>query len=104
MPILGRSLARALTHVQMNPSKLDTMSKWAIPTKKLEVQPFLGFANYYRRLIENYSAKVRPLIDLTKDVPFSWGHQQQQACDELKTRFISASILTQFDRTLEPIM
>ena len=90
--------------VMMDPSKLETMSKWPIPTKKKEVLAFLGFANYYRRFIVNYSAKARLLIDLTNDVPFTWGHTQQQAFDELRTRFLSAPILTQFDRTLKTIM
>ena len=67
----------------MYPSKLETMSKWPIPTKKKEVQAFLGFVNYYHRFIINYSAKAHPLIDLTKDVAFTWGHTQQQAFDEL---------------------
>ena len=52
----------------------------------------------------NYSTRARPLIDLTRDVPFSWGHQHQQVFGELRTRFLSAPILTQFDRTLETIM
>ena len=90
--------------VKMDPSKLETMSKWPIPTKKKEVLAFLGFANYYRRFIINYSAKARPLIDLTKYVPFTWGHTQQQAFDKLRARFLSAPILTQFDRTLETII
>ena len=60
--------------VKMDPSKLETVFKWPIPTKKKEVQDFLDFANYYRRFIVNYSAKARPLIDLTKDVPFTCGH------------------------------
>ena len=80
------------------------MSKWPIPTKKKEVQVFLGFANYYRRLIVNYSAKACPLIDLTQDVPFTCGRTQQQAFDKLRAQFLSAPILTQFDRTLETIM
>ena len=70
--------------VKMDPSKLETMSKWPIPTKKKEVQAFLGFANYYCRFIVNYSAKACPHIDLTKDVPFTWGHTQQQAFDNLR--------------------
>ena len=41
------------SQVQMDPTKLETMSKWPVPTKKKEVQAFLGFANYYRRFIEN---------------------------------------------------
>ena len=88
----------------MDPAKLATMSKWPVPTKKKEVQAFTGFAHYYRQFIENYSPKARPLIDLTKDVAFSRRYQQQQAFDELRTRFLSAPIHTQFDRTLETIM
>ena len=61
--------------VQMDPSKLETMCKWPIPTKKNEVQAFLGFANYYRHFIANSSAKAHPLIELTKDVPFSWDYE-----------------------------
>ena len=48
---------------KMDPAKLKTMSKWPIPTKKKEVQAFLGFANYYCRCIVNYSCKACPLID-----------------------------------------
>jgi len=57
--------------VQMDPTKLEAMSKWPTPTKKKEVQAFLCFANYYRRFIANYSGKARPVIELTRDVPFS---------------------------------
>ena len=59
------------SQVQMDPAKHESMSKWPVPTKMEEVQAFLGFANYYRRFIENCSAKARLRIDLTKDVPFS---------------------------------
>ena len=90
--------------VQMDTTTLETMSKWPVPTEKKDVQAFVGFAIYYHRFIENYSAKALPLIDLTYDVPFSCGHQQQPACDELRTRFLSAPILTQSDRTLATIM
>ena len=88
----------------MDPLKLETMSKWPIPTKKKEVQVFLDFAYYYYRFIVNYSVTARSLIDLTKDVPVTWGHTQQQAFNELQARFLSAPILTQFDGTIETIM
>ena len=78
----------------MDPSKLKIMSKWPIPTKKKEVQVFLGFANYYGQFIVNYSTKARPCIDLTKDVPFTWGQTQQQVFDKVQARFLSAPILT----------
>jgi len=80
------------------------MAKWPVPTKKKEVQAFLGFANYYRQFIVNYSWKTRPLIELTKDVPFSWGSEQQAAFDELHQQFMSVPILAQFDRSLDTII
>ena len=58
----------------MDADKLKTISKWPVPTNKRDVQAFLCFANYYQRFIETYSTKARPVIDLTKDVPFSCGH------------------------------
>ena len=65
--------------VKMDPSKLETMSKWPIPNIKKEVQAFFGFANYYGRFFVNYSAQAPPLINLRKDVPFTCVHSQQQA-------------------------
>ena len=85
----------------MDPYKLETMSKWPIPIKKKEVPAFLGFATYYPQFIVSCSAKARPLIDLTKDVAFTWWCIQQQAFDELRVRILSAPILTEFDRNLE---
>jgi len=88
----------------MDLAKLEVMAKWPVPTKKKEVRAFLGFANYYRRFIVNYSSKAKPLIELTKDIPFSWDCEQQAAFDELCQRFMSAPILTQFDRSLDTII
>jgi len=90
--------------VQMDPTKLEAMSKWATSMKKKEVQAFLSFANYYRRFIANYRGKARPLIGLTHDVPFSWGQGQQQSFDGLKQLFLFAFILTQLDTCLKTIM
>jgi len=70
--------------VQIDLTKLKAISKWSTPMTMKEVQAFLGFTNYYRRFIINYSGKARPLIDLTRDVPFSWGQAQQQSFDKLK--------------------
>ena len=69
--------------VKMDSFKLETMSKWPIPSKKQQVQRFLAYANYDHQLIVNYSAKLRPLIHLTKDVSFTWGHIQPQSCNKL---------------------
>ena len=70
--------------VKMDPSKHENMFKWPIPVEQKKVPAFLVIAKYYCQVIVNYSAKARPLIDLTKDVPFTCGHTQQQAFHELR--------------------
>ena len=55
----------------MDPLKLETIFQWPIPTKQKAVQVFLTVANYYCRIIVKYSAKLRPLVNLTKDVLFT---------------------------------
>ena len=43
-------------HVQMDKVKVKGVLNWPTPTKVKDVQAFLGFANFYRRFIENFSA------------------------------------------------
>lgn len=52
--------------VSPDPSKIEAVTKWPMPTNLKALQSFLGFCGYYRRFIANYSAIVRPLTDLTK--------------------------------------
>lgn len=60
--------------IQMDPEKIRAIQEWKAPTSVRGVQAFLGFANYYRKFIRNFSGIVAPLIRLTKkDAPFLWG-------------------------------
>jgi len=47
----------------LRPDKCE--SKWPAPTNKKEVQSFLGFTNFYRQFIKDFSEHARPLFDLT---------------------------------------
>jgi hypothetical protein len=88
--------------VQMDPKKIETVKNWATPTGLKDVQAFLGFANFYRRFIREFSGIVRPLTALTKkNTPFYWSNECQNAFDELKNHFISAPILKWFNPEAE---
>lgn len=52
--------------VAPDPEKIEAVAAWPKPTNLKTLQSFLGFCGYYRRFIENYSAIVRPLTELTK--------------------------------------
>ena len=54
----------------MDPVKLQGIKDWPTPTSVKAVCSFVGFANFYRHFISNFSALTRPLHDLTrKDQP-----------------------------------
>ena len=78
----------------MDPVKLDGIATWPTPAKVKDVQSFLGFANFYRRFIPDYSTVARPLLDLTKkDNRGDWTPTCQQSFDGLKKLFLSRPVL-----------
>jgi hypothetical protein len=84
--------------VEMDPVKIEGVSQWPAPRSVKELQSFLGFINFYRRFIEDFSKIAKPLHNLTKkDVKFIWTTEHQEAFDSLKTRVTSAPILVQPD-------
>ncbi len=57
--------------IMMDPVKLAGISKWPEPKTVKQVRSFLGFANFYRKFIGNYTEIVAALTELTKKtVPF----------------------------------
>ena len=70
------------------------VSSWPIPTSRKDLQRFLGFANFYRRFIRNFSSIVSPLTKLTSiKKPFQWSAEAESAFQTLKDRFSTAPIL-----------
>lgn len=59
--------------VQMDPAKVSAVTEWPAPTNLKQLQRFLGFANFYRRFIRNYSHLAAPLTALTStSTTFCW--------------------------------
>ncbi|KAF8751590.1 hypothetical protein RHS01_08360 [Rhizoctonia solani] len=53
--------------------KIQAVQEWPVPTKVKEVQSFLGFANFLRQFVANFSHMARPLHNLVKkDTPWKW--------------------------------
>ena len=80
--------------VSMDPVKVEAVLKWSTPKNLKDVRGFIGFANFYRRFVKDFSKICRPLHDLTKkDVPFVWRDAQQDAFDRLKHAFTTRPVL-----------
>src|SRR5258708_10428721 len=81
-------------HVAMDPIKLQGVTDWPQPPKVKDVQPFIGFVNFYWRFICDFSKIAHPLHVLTRKLKdWSWGAAKQQAFHALKTTVTSAPIL-----------
>ena len=50
----------------MENNKVKAVKKWKTPTKIKEVESFLGFANFYKHFIKNFSHIAKPL-NILKD-------------------------------------
>ncbi len=84
--------------VAMDENKVRAVLEWPQPHTVKELQRFLGFANFYRWFIRNFSAVAAPLTAMTKRST-SWNPEALLAFQELKTRFTSAPILHPDPRT-----
>src|SRR5258705_2541657 len=78
----------------MDPVKVQGVTDWPQPMKVKDVQSFIGFVNFYRRFIQNFSEIACPLHVLTgKSKNWSWGTAEQQAFDALKNAIPSTPML-----------
>ena len=84
--------------INMDQEKIESITTWPTPTCILDIQTFLGFANFYRRFIRNYSRIILPITNLLKkDTPFNWNRAADHAFKQLKKAFTTAPILRHFD-------
>jgi transposase InsO family protein len=91
------------TGVKMSKDKIEVVQNWPRPTNVKGIQEFLGFCNFNRRFIKDYSRITIPLTKLTrKDVPFTWENEQENAFQQLKEACINPPTLISF-RSGEPL-
>jgi len=84
--------------VTMSDRNVKSVQNWAHPRSVKEVQIFIGFANFYRRFIKDFSNVGKPITETLRGSPkdFPWGREQEEAFEELKRRFTTAPILSHF--------
>ena len=67
------------------------------PETKKEMRSFIGLASYYRKFIPAFASIAAPLTNLTKNRKpnkLTWGEQEEEAFQKLKTCLSSAPILS----------
>lgn len=105
---LGHVISRR--GVSTDPAKVEAVAKWQRPTHISELRSFLGFASYYRRFVEGFAKLAAPLHQLVaklagtksrkgtgQPVNEAWTPQCEESFEALKSRLISAPVLTYAD-------
>ena len=81
-------------NVQMDPGKVRGVVVWPQPPSRVQLQCFLGFSNFYRRIIRSYSTLSSPLSALASPkITFTWSPAADQTFLDLMHRFTTAPIL-----------
>lgn len=84
--------------IRVDPEKIAVVADWEEPSTVRGIQSFLGFCNFYRKFIRDYSRISKPLSRLIKkEVPYVFDAVCKKAFDELKKRLLSAPILAYYD-------
>ncbi|XP_068607149.1 uncharacterized protein [Brachionichthys hirsutus] len=96
--------------VSTDPAKIEAVAEWKRPQHVAELRSFLGFASYYRRFVEGFAKLAAPLHQLVaklsgtrskKGSGQAWGDAWTPQCEEsfeaLKSRLVSAPVLTYAD-------
>ena len=96
---LGHVLSADGIHTE--PNKIRAIESWPALTNVEELRSFLGLASYYRRFIAGHARITVPLSRLLKkDVPFTWGADEQRAFETLKRALVTAPVLRSPDPDL----
>ncbi|KAF8751567.1 hypothetical protein RHS01_08148 [Rhizoctonia solani] len=96
--VLKRLMDNQLFWFSLDKLKIQAIQEWPTPTKVKEVQSFLGFANFLRRFVANFSHMARPLHNLVKkDTAWKWDTKEQEAFQGLKNAITNAPVLCHAD-------
>ena len=91
--------------ISMDPKKVACVKEWPTPRSVRDVQSFLGFANFYRRFIPEFSRLASPLSNLTKkDVPFKWDTTCEGSFRNIKNAFKDGTMLAHFNPKKQTIL
>jgi hypothetical protein len=84
--------------ISVDPSKVQDVLSWNVPTSVSDIQSFLGLAGYYRWFIEGFSKISKPMIELLeKDNKFEWMPACEASFQELKKQLTTTPILVMPD-------
>ena len=85
--------------------KVSAIVEMPSSTCKMQVQSFIGMANYLSKFSVRLSELAEPIRELSKEkVPFNWGPEHQAAFKQMKKEIARATILAYYNPKKETIL
>jgi hypothetical protein len=85
--------------------KVKALQEAKHPTNVLELQSFIGTANFLRRFIPSFAELMSPLYDLLhKNSKWTWGTSQETAFNKIKTFLCSEVLLRHYNPEKELVV
>lgn len=87
--------------ISTDPTKIQAIKDWPVPSNVKQLRGFLGLAGYYRKFVKNFGIIAKPLTELLcKDVDFKWADIHDDAFQLLNSALVSAPCLALPDFSL----
>ena len=101
--------------ISMDSKKVQCILNWETSTLVKDVQAFLGFLNFYRQFVKQFSQRTRLLTELVKREQYStksekkrvryhifeWTKRCKKVFEDLKLAFTTALVLAHYNAKLE---
>uniref|UniRef100_A0A0K0EPP6 Reverse transcriptase domain-containing protein n=1 Tax=Strongyloides stercoralis TaxID=6248 RepID=A0A0K0EPP6_STRER len=91
-PYLGMKLTKG--SIMMDPNKLNKLLNFNTPQTKVQLQSFLGYANYLRRFSRHFAQHSSPLYNMINQPKITWNEQTLQSFQLIKDDLPNAPILS----------
>jgi hypothetical protein len=86
-------------------AKIAAIKDLKSPTAVPHLRSLLGFLNYYRQFVDNFSSRAAPLMELLKkDVPWDWTPAREAAYMDLKDALCTKGLALRHFDPLRPTM
>ncbi|KAE8240612.1 hypothetical protein A4X13_0g7696 [Tilletia indica] len=83
--------------IMVDEERTKAVREFPIPTTAKETLRFYAMASWYRKFIQDFAKRAKPLHDAIHTQPFEWKGEQQAAFDDLKKALCTTPVLRRAD-------